>query len=106
MNDKTNSAWFAAGENFSLDNYPTHVADESKTKRELKKSLNKVVDKISNLQHKLYADGRQSVVFVFQAMDAAGKDSTIRAVFTGVNPAGSTAVTTKKYLWSVCMSRF
>ena len=36
----------------------------------------------------LYADGRYAVLAVFQAMDAAGKDSTIRKVFSGVNPAG------------------
>jgi PPK2 family polyphosphate:nucleotide phosphotransferase len=44
--------------------------------------------KISDLQRKLYADNRYSALFVFQAMDAGGKDGTIRSVFTGVNPAG------------------
>ena len=43
---------------------------------------------IGELQKKLYADDRYAVLFVFQAMDAGGKDSTIRSVFTGVNPAG------------------
>ena len=43
---------------------------------------------IRELQRKLYADDRFGVLFVFQAMDAGGKDSTIRNVFTGVNPAG------------------
>jgi PPK2 family polyphosphate:nucleotide phosphotransferase len=43
---------------------------------------------IYELQRKLYADNRYSVLFVFQAMDAGGKDGTIRNVFTGVNPAG------------------
>jgi PPK2 family polyphosphate:nucleotide phosphotransferase len=43
---------------------------------------------IGDLQRKLYADNRFSALFVFQAMDAGGKDSTIRHVFTGVNPAG------------------
>jgi PPK2 family polyphosphate:nucleotide phosphotransferase len=43
---------------------------------------------IGELQKKLYADDRYSVLFVFQAMDAGGNDSTIRSVFTGVNPAG------------------
>ncbi len=41
-----------------------------------------------DLQQKLYADDRFSLLLVFQAMDAAGKDGTIRAVMTGVNPAG------------------
>ena len=43
---------------------------------------------IYELQRKLYADNRYSVLLVFQAMDAGGKDGTIRNVFTGVNPAG------------------
>jgi PPK2 family polyphosphate:nucleotide phosphotransferase len=40
------------------------------------------------LQRKLYADNQYAALFVFQAMDAGGKDGTIRNVFTGVNPAG------------------
>ncbi len=40
------------------------------------------------LQKRLFADGTRSVLFVLQAMDASGKDSTIRAVFSGLNPAG------------------
>jgi PPK2 family polyphosphate:nucleotide phosphotransferase len=43
---------------------------------------------IGQLQRRLYADNRYAVLFVFQAMDAGGKDGTIRNVFTGVNPAG------------------
>jgi len=43
---------------------------------------------IYELQRKLYADNRYAVLFIFQAMDAGGKDGTIRNVFTGVNPAG------------------
>jgi len=43
---------------------------------------------IGQLQRKLYADNRYAALFLFQAMDAGGKDSTIRNVFTGVNPAG------------------
>jgi len=43
---------------------------------------------IYELQRKLYADNQYAALFVFQAMDAGGKDGTIRNVFTGVNPAG------------------
>ncbi|MGB5368378.1 MAG: PPK2 family polyphosphate kinase [Polyangiales bacterium] len=43
---------------------------------------------IYELQRRLYADNRYAALFVFQAMDAGGKDGTIRNVFTGVNPAG------------------
>jgi PPK2 family polyphosphate:nucleotide phosphotransferase len=41
-----------------------------------------------DLQKRLFADNSNSVLFVLQAMDAAGKDSTIRSVFSGLNPAG------------------
>ncbi len=50
--------------------------------------LREHVEAISDLQKQLFADRRYSLLLVFQAMDAAGKDSTIRAVLTGVNPAG------------------
>lgn len=57
-------------------------------KKSLEKELAKCVRRISELQRKLYADDRFSVLLIFQAMDAAGKDGTIRAVMSGVNPAG------------------
>lgn len=44
--------------------------------------------KLYELQEKLYADGSQSLLIVLQAMDAAGKDSLIEHVFSGVNPQG------------------
>lgn len=53
-----------------------------------KKQLKKLSKKLDTLQRKLYAQDRFSVLCVFQAMDAAGKDSTIRAVFGPMNPAG------------------
>src|SRR4029077_20868073 len=40
-------------------------------------------------QERLYADDRYALLLIFQAMDAAGKDGTIRAVMTGINPAGT-----------------
>jgi PPK2 family polyphosphate:nucleotide phosphotransferase len=46
------------------------------------------IEKLSKLQEKLYAQHHYSVLVVFQAMDAAGKDGTIRAVMTGINPQG------------------
>ena len=44
--------------------------------------------KMANLQERLYAQDRWSVLLIFQAMDAAGKDSTIKNVMAGVNPQG------------------
>jgi len=57
-------------------------------KKALEKELKSCVGRISELQRKLYADDRYALLLVFQAMDAAGKDGTIRAVMSGVNPAG------------------
>lgn len=55
-----------------------------RSKRRLKDSI----DKLDDLQKALYAHDRHAVLLVFQAMDAGGKDSTIRAVMQGINPAG------------------
>lgn len=63
-------------------------ADDVPGKKELRSLLKKEVKEISVLQRKLYADNRYSLLLVFQALDAAGKDGTIRAVMSGVNPAG------------------
>ena len=57
-------------------------------KKTSKKRLEKLVDELDDLQRRLYASDKHSVLLVFQAMDAAGKDSTIRAVMSGVDPAG------------------
>ena len=57
-------------------------------KESLKEQRRERTRAIRDLQRKLYAHDHYAVLFVFQAMDAGGKDSTIRSVFTGVNPAG------------------
>jgi polyphosphate kinase 2 (PPK2 family) len=46
------------------------------------------IDRLSTLQGLLYADNRYSVLLVFQATDAAGKDGVIKHVMSGVNPQG------------------
>lgn len=50
--------------------------------------LRKTVVRMGELQERLYAQDRWSVLLIFQAMDAAGKDSTIKHVMSGVNPQG------------------
>jgi PPK2 family polyphosphate:nucleotide phosphotransferase len=64
-------------------------------KAELETRLAECVSDIASSQKKLYADNRYSVLLVFQAMDAAGKDGTIRAVMTGTNPAATHVVAFK-----------
>jgi PPK2 family polyphosphate:nucleotide phosphotransferase len=72
---------------FRLSEAPTFVESVA-SKKSYKKQLEKLVDELDDLQQRLYAADKHSVLLVFQAMDAAGKDSTIRAVMSGVNPAG------------------
>lgn len=55
---------------------------------ELKKDLVGYSKKMGELQRKFYAHDKHSLLLIFQAMDAAGKDGTIRAVMSGINPAG------------------
>jgi len=57
-------------------------------KKKLKGSLKPLVNELEELQRVLYAHDKYALLCIFQAMDAAGKDGTIRAVMTGVNPAG------------------
>ncbi len=61
-----------------------------------KKKLKKQTKKIHDLQRIMYAHDSHALLLVFQAMDAAGKDSTIRHVLTGVNPAGCQVFSFKK----------
>ena len=63
-----------------------HLTSESKPRA--KAMLDKGVQWLAELQDKLYAQDRWSVLLVFQAMDAAGKDGTIKHVMSGVNPQG------------------
>jgi PPK2 family polyphosphate:nucleotide phosphotransferase len=62
-----------------------HGSEEKPRAREL---LARGVQWLAEEQDKFYADDRHSMLLVFQAMDAAGKDSTIRHVMSGVNPQG------------------
>jgi PPK2 family polyphosphate:nucleotide phosphotransferase len=59
-----------------------------KPKDDWKELLDDEVKALAEGQYRLYADGRFALLLVFQALDAAGKDSTIRRVFAGVNPCG------------------
>ncbi len=73
------------------------IEDESKlSKKKLKDELKDLTKELGELQHQLYAEDRRAILCVFQAMDAAGKDSTIRAVFNRVNPTGCHVSSFKK----------
>ena len=57
-------------------------------KHDAKLMLAKGIERLTELQQRLYADNRWSVLIVLQAMDAAGKDSIIKHVMSGLNPQG------------------
>ena len=75
-------------QSFELASAPTSPNDPVPSEKKLEKKLDKLNDELYELQRKLYAQDRYAILLVFQAMDAAGKDSTIRRVMRGVNPAG------------------
>ncbi|HTJ46634.1 MAG TPA: PPK2 family polyphosphate kinase [Kofleriaceae bacterium] len=72
---------------FRLSKAETSAKDKP-PKAENVEALAAAVARIDKIQRKLYADDRFAILLVFQAMDASGKDGTIRAVLSGVNPAG------------------
>ena len=76
------------GGSFILANHHTNYTGTISSEKEADKILKKATKKIYEEQRKLYAADNHSLLCIFQAMDAAGKDSTVRHVFTGVNPAG------------------
>jgi PPK2 family polyphosphate:nucleotide phosphotransferase len=68
-----------------------HESDEQDAEAELAK----LKAKMESLQQKLYAEGKQSLLVVFQAMDTGGKDGAIKKVFEGVNPQGVRVISFK-----------
>ena len=73
---------------FRVAGAPTAPPPGTPEEEALEDRLEGSVDRLHDLQRCLYADDRIALLLVFQAMDAAGKDGTIRHVMTGVNPAG------------------
>lgn len=73
---------------FRIADRATAPPDGTPGKKALKKQLEAVTDETRDLQRMFYAHDRHALLLVFQAMDAAGKDGTIRAVMSGINPAG------------------
>jgi len=73
---------------FRVKNTASAPPSDSPGKKKCKEKLAGLIDAIADLQRILYAHDKYAVLLIFQAMDAAGKDSTIRAVMSGINPAG------------------
>ena len=76
------------GQSVSLAEMPTRADSFADSRKQAEKECKKLRHELIELQNCLYADGNQKLLVVLQAMDAGGKDGTIRRVFRGVNPQG------------------
>ena len=94
-----------------LKDYDPKYTGKFKHKDDAAQKLTEDVESLSALQDVLYAQDQQALLIIFQAMDAAGKDSAIKHVMSGVNPQGCQVVSFKTpsaeeldhdYLWR-CM---
>jgi len=94
----------------SLSKFFTADTANIKSKEEGQELLDKNIQKMVELQDKLYASDKYSVLLIFQAMDAAGKDSIIKHVMSGLNPQGTQVYSFKQpskeeldhgYLWRI-----
>ncbi|NRF38146.1 polyphosphate kinase 2 family protein [Pedobacter foliorum] len=87
MKDEIEQYLAIPGKKISLKNYDTHYRGNLQ-KEEGKERLVDMKLKLSVSQETLYAENTRSVLIIFQAMDAAGKDSAIQHVMSGLNPQG------------------
>lgn len=76
------------GRGFRLKQYRTDDTGPVKNKAAAETYLARGIEELGELQDRLYASDTWSLLLIFQAMDAAGKDSTIKHVMSGVNPQG------------------
>lgn len=79
---------FDGSKKLKLDKLPTNSKKDNVKKKEIIAKTRENQKKIFALQDKLYAEGKEGLLIILQARDAAGKDSTIRHVMAGVNPQG------------------
>jgi len=98
------------GEKIKLSDYDPDDTGKFKSKSQANAELKKHQQQLFDLQQLLYADGSHALLVILQGLDAAGKDGTIRHIFTGVNPQGCQVTSFKEpsaeelrhdYLWRV-----
>lgn len=83
-----NSFKVSGNEEIDIRSFSTNVDLLYDDKSDYKSQLKELTTELDELQEKMYAHNRYGALVIFQALDAAGKDSTIRAVFKRVNPQG------------------
>ena len=101
---------FDGSRNVSLKDMPTAAGDAKAYKAELVQKTQENIARAAALQEKLYAAGQEGLIIALQARDAAGKDSLIKKVFSGLNPAAlevhsfkapSSTELSHDYLWRI-----
>ena len=76
------------GKHFRLRDFDPVDTGNIRSRQHAAIDLQRGINQLRDLQDKLYAQHQWAVLLIFQAMDAAGKDGTIKHVMSGVNPAG------------------
>ncbi len=76
------------GKKFRLKDFAPDDSSGVKSRKQAEKVLQLGIERMIDLQDKLYAQDRWAILLIFQAMDAAGKDGVIKHVMSGVNPQG------------------
>lgn len=93
-----------------LDLSATRTAPAHSAKKEWAERTQRATAELQELQRRFYADGKNALLIIFQAMDGAGKDGSIQHVMSGVNPQGCSVASFKQpspnelahdYLWRV-----
>ena len=79
---------FDGTKKLDLKKMPTDSRKDGADKEEILEKTKRNQEEIAELQERLYADGREGLIILLQAMDAAGKDSTVKHVLSGINPQG------------------
>ena len=87
--DHRNKFAVEPGAKVRLSKIDASYTGKHETHEKVLPEIRKHVERIDKLQYLLYADGNQSLLVVLQALDAAGKDGTIRHVFSRMNPQGT-----------------
>ena len=101
---------FDGSRSLSLKDMPTTAGNAKARKAELVQKTQENIARAAALQEKLYAAGQEGLIIALQARDAAGKDSLIKKVFSGLNPAAlevhsfkapSSTELSHDYLWRI-----
>jgi PPK2 family polyphosphate:nucleotide phosphotransferase len=84
------------GQSIILANLDPNASEDYEKKKHVEQELDHQRQRLQNLQERLYAEHKRSLLIVLQAMDTGGKDGTIKHVFGGLNPQGCQVWSFKK----------